>query len=178
MKQYHRGDEGYTDVIIGRVSKDSPVIELIGQIDELIAVIGIARSLLSQHEKLRDLDSELKKHQLHLFRIASYLARGGRGIAECPISSEVLKDVESRIKELSSALPKLNQLIIPSGPLQITIINFARTVCRRVERYASRLLRSGYIEKAVYVYLNRLSDLLYLYMRYAMHLLGVVEEYV
>lgn len=97
-------------------------------------------------------------------------------MAECPISSEVLRDVESRIRELSNALPRLHYLILPSGPLQVTLINFARTICRRVERYASRLLHSGYIEKAVYVYLNRLSDLLYLYMRYAMHLLGVVEE--
>lgn len=178
MKQYHGGDEGYTNIIIGRVSKDSPVIELIGQIDELIAVIGIARSLLSQHEKLKDLDNELKKHQLYLSRIASYLARGGKHMAEPPISSEVLREVENTIKELSSVLPRLHYLILPSGPLQITFINFVRTVCRRVERYASRLLHSGYIEKVVYVYLNRLSDLFYLYMRYAMHLLGVVEEHI
>ena len=162
MKQYHRGDEGYTDIIVGKVPKSSPVIELIGQIDELVAVIGIARSLLSQHEKLKDLDNELKKHQLYLFRIASYLARGGKHMAGCPISSEVLRDVENRIRELSNALPRLHYLILPSGPLQVTLINFARTICRRVERYASRLLHSGYIEKAVYVYLNRLSTRLHI----------------
>ncbi len=177
MKAVHRGDDTFTDIKCGRVPKDSPVIELIGQIDELVAFLGVVRSVLSNDPRLEGLEKSIREHQRHLLRIASYIACGGKDAANPPIRPEVLRSMEKEIKELWDKLPQLKGFIVPSGPLPATLINLARAICRRVERYASRLAREGYIEKPVYAYMNRLSDLLFVYLRYIIHSLEASEEY-
>ncbi len=177
MKAVHRGDDTFTDIKCGRVPKDSLVIEMIGQIDELVAFLGVVRSALSNDPRLEDLEKRIKEHQRYLLRIASYIACGGKDAAEPPIAPEVLRSMEEEIRELWGRLPQLKGFIVPSGPLQATLINLARAICRRVERYASRLAREGYIERPVYVYMNRLSDLLFAYLRYVMYMLEASEEY-
>ena len=177
MKAVHRGDDTFTDIMCGRVPKDSLVIEMIGQIDELVAVLGVVRSVLSDDPRLESLEKKIREHQRHLLRIASYIASGGKSAAKPPISPEVLKSIEEEIRELWSKLPQPKGFIVPSGPLPAAVTNLARAICRRVERYASRLAREGYIEKLVYVYMNRLSDLLFVYLRYVVHVLGASEEY-
>ncbi len=177
MKSVHKGDDTFTDIKYGRVPKDSPVIEMIGQIDELVAVLGIVRSVLSSDPRLGDLEKRIGEHQRYLLRIASYIAYGGRDVAKSPITPEVLRSMEEEIRKLWERLPQLGGFIVPSGPLPATLINLARAICRRVERYASRLAREGYIEKPVYMYMNRLSDLLFVYLRYVMQVLEASEEY-
>ncbi|RLG77323.1 MAG: cob(I)yrinic acid a,c-diamide adenosyltransferase [Thermoprotei archaeon] len=178
MKREHRGDDGFTDIARGRYPKDSPVVELVGELDELVAVLGLVRAVVERDNVLRDLGLELRKHQQLLMRIAGYVALGGEmSSVKPPIDDELVRSVEEEVECIWSRLKPMRKFLVPKGPLEAALMNYARTVCRRVERRAVKLFRDGYIAPPVYKYLNRLSDLLFVYTRYIHHLAGSGEEY-
>ena len=85
--------------------------------------------------------------------------------------------MDREISELWKKLPPLRRFIVPGPPLEAAAVNWARAVCRRVERRAVELLRQGFLHPEVYRYLNRLSDLLFVYLRHVTMLMGANEEY-
>jgi cob(I)alamin adenosyltransferase len=160
MKVYTRtGDRGETDLVGGdRVRKDTPRLEVCGTLDELNAVLGMARA-----ESLpEDVDRLLRQIQGDLFSVAAQLTTPETD----PASVEAL---ERAIDRYDAELPPLRHFILPAGSRAGAALHVARTVCRRAERRLVTLIGTSESETAAgpLAYLNRLSDLLFVLARTA-----------
>lgn len=175
MKIYTKtGDRGETALFGGeRVPKDALRIEAYGSVDELNCVIGVIRSLKPH----KSIDSILGKIQNQLFELGADLATP---IAyKSPFITRIKKShstqLEKIIDKLDVQLHPLKSFILPGGSVVASHLHHARTVCRHAERNVVRLSRNEDIGDAVIVYLNRLSDLLFVMARYANYLDGCDE---
>ena len=166
MKIYTRtGDLGETGLFGGpRVGKDMARIEAFGTVDELNAVLGVARS-----ETLPDnVEQILQRTQMELSDLGAELAspdpvkQGTR-----KINREHLATLETEIDQFEGSLPPLDQFILPGGSRAAAQLHLARTVCRRAERRLVTLVRHSQDEISLLLlaYLNRLSDLLFVLAR-------------
>ncbi|MEM0048099.1 MAG: cob(I)yrinic acid a,c-diamide adenosyltransferase [Ignisphaera sp.] len=173
FKYAHRGDDGYTDVIGQRISKDSPVIEFIGELDELVSLMGVVKAYLSE-SKVLDIVDLLDRIQRKLMFIAGYVASMGRMAS--PIDDNDLASIEKLINDFSNRVVLPSKFVVPGSSLSSALIHFLRAVCRRVERRAVKLLRDGMLDKTTYMYLNRLSDLLYMLGLYINVVSNVKED--
>jgi cob(I)alamin adenosyltransferase len=167
MKIYTKtGDKGDTSLFGGqRVPKDALRIEAYGTVDELNSVLGIARADNADTE----IDEILAGVQDQLFDLGADLATP-RSADKKPIKRIESRDtqhLEKVIDELEPTLKPLRSFILPGGSPLAARIHFARTVCRRAERAVVRLSRNEDIGEAVMIYLNRLSDMLFVLARYA-----------
>jgi cob(I)alamin adenosyltransferase len=169
MKIYTRkGDDGATSLYGGgRVRKDSTRIEAYGTVDELNAQLGVVRSQ-SPHPSLADLLEEL---QNDLFTLGADLATpqssGAQNVQR--IGGQDAERLERHIDSLDAHLKPLTAFILPGGSNVAAALHVARTVCRRAERLVVRLGNEEPVGGAAVVYLNRLSDLLFVMARYANH---------
>ncbi|HEY9167019.1 MAG TPA: cob(I)yrinic acid a,c-diamide adenosyltransferase [Candidatus Kryptonia bacterium] len=167
MKIYTRtGDEGETSLFGGkRVGKDVPRIEAYGTVDELNSVIGIARSF----NKNRKIDKLLGMIQNQLFVLGADLATPSdvTSTAVHRIGENEVRLLEETIDELDVKLEPLKTFILPGGSKTSAILHFSRTVCRRAERKVAPLKGNGEVSRETLVYLNRLSDLLFVLARFA-----------
>ncbi len=179
MKIYTRtGDEGKTGLFGGqRVSKDSPRVEAYGAVDEANAILGIVRALLGEDDPLQE---RLTQVQGDLFVVGADLATP---LVEGKAASSYVPRVqaadglrlETWIDEAEAELAPMKTFILPSGTPAATQLHFARTVCRRAERRVVTLAHSEDISADIRVYLNRLSDLLFVWARLVNHRAGVAE---
>lgn len=167
-KLYTRaGDRGETALFGGdRVPKDHPCVEAYGSVDELNSALGVALSVIRQ----RRVAATLQSIQNELFNIGSELAaesgpRAEKGRTFIDPESKVA-DLERLIDEYDAKLPPLRTFILPSGSQAGALLHLARSVCRRAERAVVRLSRQEDVNPHVIVYLNRLSDLLFVLARY------------
>jgi cob(I)alamin adenosyltransferase len=166
MKIYTKtGDRGETGLFGGpRVRKDSARIEAYGTIDELNAVVGLSRC-----EPLpADIDQLLARIQSQLFDVGAELATpdpGRHGIDV--IGAAQIGELEQAIDRHEVTLPPLKQFILPGGSRGAAALHVARTVCRRAERQVVALANAAdeTISSDLIVYLNRLSDLLFVLAR-------------
>lgn len=167
MKIYTKtGDRGETALFGGeRVPKDAMRIEAYGSVDELNSLLGVIQS--AGPEKV--LASIIQKLQNQLFELgadlATPIAHHSPLIPRIKLSHA--KGLEKFIDRLESELPPLKSFILPGGGVIASHLHLARTVCRRAERTVVRLSRNEDIGDAVIVYLNRLSDLLFVMARFA-----------
>lgn len=165
MKIYTKtGDKGITSFLGGmRVPKDSLRIETYGTVDELNSVIGICRSVNS----IKEIDTILDKIQNDLFTLGAELADpiGSKKINKTRIKQSAISRLERVIDEIEPGLKPLRNFILPGGNRTAAELHFARTVCRRAERLAVRLSREERISDQSVIYLNRLSDLLFVLAR-------------
>ncbi len=151
MKKYHFGDKGKT-LFGGRIEeKDSLIIEVIGELDELNSFIGLIRENL----EFKDLDEILEKIQNHIFQIGSCLH-----LSKQEFSEDNVKFLESLIEKYEKELKELKHFIYPIGKL-----HYCRALARRVERRMFSLSKQIKVDKNILVYLNRLSDLLFVLAR-------------
>ncbi|MEE9431619.1 MAG: cob(I)yrinic acid a,c-diamide adenosyltransferase [Melioribacteraceae bacterium] len=168
MKIYTKtGDEGKTSLFGGqRVLKDDLRIEAYGTTDELNALLGVVLS-----EPLTDEITELLiQIQNDLFIVGAELAtpletRKGKSIIP-ELSKESIELLENNIDKTEEKLPALKSFILPSGTKSASLLHFARTVCRRAERNVVKLSKEVELNENVVMYLNRLSDLLFVLARY------------
>ena len=161
-----RGDEGTTALFGGkRVPKDARRIEAYGTVDELNSIIGVARSLNSSSE----IDKILGAIQNSLFILGADLATPRTTIRSAipRIRSSHVSSLEKQIDVLEDSLEPLTSFILPGGGPAASYLHFARTVCRRAERHVVHLARTEKIGREVVIFLNRLSDLLFVLARYA-----------
>ncbi|MFB3854358.1 MAG: cob(I)yrinic acid a,c-diamide adenosyltransferase [Vicinamibacterales bacterium] len=176
MKIYTRtGDSGDTSLFDGtRVPKSNPRVEAYGEVDELSAVIGAARSATDQP----DIAARLEAVQRDLFALGSRLADPGARISEriakAKMAAGDVARLEKWIDEYEESLPPLRHFILPGGGPAGAILHVARTVCRRVERRIVSL-GPGAVDPLLLVYLNRLSDFLFVLARAANHRSGQPE---
>ena len=169
------GDKGETSLVGGqRISKDSIRIESYGTVDELNAVLGLARVAnrdlpgASDGDRER-LDAVLFRLQNELFNLGSDLATlpGDRHPQQPVVEPRHVAFLEATIDEMNAGLPELTSFVLPGGGAVGAHLHQARTVCRRAERLVTTLARQEAIGEQCLVYLNRLSDLLFVLSRWA-----------
>ena len=148
------GDGGETGLGDGsRIRKDSRRIAVLGEVDELNSGIGV---LLAESlpEKIRTI---LESIQHDLFDLGGDVSIPGRST----MSDGQVKRLEALLDELNSVLPPLKEFILPGGTRAAGLAHLARAVCRRAERSLVALALSEKIGDVACIYLNRLSDLLF-----------------
>ena len=170
MKIYTKtGDAGETGLFGGgRVGKDHPRVEAYGDVDELNAVIGVARSA----EPMPRIDEVLVPVQRDLFSIGAILAtpkleKMREQLEKARVDDSRISELERAIDACERELEPLRSFIVPGGTQKAAALHVARTVCRRAERRVVHLRHDVEIPGIVVVYLNRLADLLFMLARVA-----------
>ncbi|MBK8943690.1 MAG: cob(I)yrinic acid a,c-diamide adenosyltransferase [Ignavibacteriae bacterium] len=166
MKIYTKtGDDGSTSLFGGtRVQKNNIRINAYGTIDELNSVIGLAVS----NNVSEEIKIELEQIQNLLFQIGSELASPENVKSEVikKTSVEEINYLEKLIDKFDEKLPTLKNFILPGGNISASLLHFARTICRRAERIIVELKDCESINNNILVFVNRLSDLLFVLARY------------
>ena len=159
-----RGDGGETGLAGGiRVSKADLRVETYGTIDELNSSLGLARSLCPDE----DLRSRTKRIQRELFQVGSALATPPESKKpQAPVTAKMVEALTSQVHEIESIEGILTDWSLPGEDAAAAAYDVARTICRRAERHLVRLRESGVaVDANALAYLNRLSDLLWLFAR-------------
>lgn len=176
------GDTGQTSLVGGdRVPKDALRIEATGTVDELNAALGVAvaelrRSPLGPEDRAR-LDALLLRIQNELFDLGADLATpiSKRHPSQAVIEPEHAAALEPVIDAWNEGLPELTSFVLPGGGALAAQLHVARTVCRRAERVVTSLRRHEATGLPCLVYLNRLSDLLFVLARWSAKAAGEPE---
>lgn len=175
MKIYTKtGDSGETSLFDQtRVRKSDPRVDAYGEVDEVNACLGVARASISDGE-ITGLLEELQKSLFAIgARLADPSARIAARVTKTAVADADVARLEATIDRLESELPPLRRFILPGGSPGGAALHLARTVCRRAERRVVAL--GNDVEPLVVVYLNRLSDLLFVIARAVNHRAGVEE---
>ncbi|MFB6265590.1 MAG: cob(I)yrinic acid a,c-diamide adenosyltransferase, partial [Candidatus Nanohaloarchaea archaeon] len=167
-----RGDRGKTDLWSSehRVSKASCRIEGYGSVDELNGLLGHAASVADENVSE---DIEHVQNQLHVL-MAHLADRGEKG--DKRVTEEHTGWLEDRIDSYSEDLEELDGFILPGGSHAGSILHYARSVCRRVERKIVELDDEEGVDEEVLAYINRLSDFIFVLARYQNRLDGAEEK--
>jgi cob(I)alamin adenosyltransferase len=195
------GDTGETSLFDNsRVSKADPRVDAYGEVDEVNACVGAAIAALGdgpasafahramadkeagRHNPaeagLHDIEAVLQTIQKDLFAVGARLADPSSRIADrvtkAAITTEQIELLEATIDRLEEELPPLRRFILPGGSTAGALLHLARTVCRRAERRVIGLGPDA-VESGVIIYLNRLSDLLFVMARAVNHRAGIPE---
>ena len=171
MRIYTRtGDDGTTGLIGGRrVGKDELRLDAYGTVDELNAAIGLA-IVSAQTAGISMLIEPLQAVQNDLFVIGSHLAApdgAAQNVHLPPLPDAAAARLEGEIDRFEQPLPPLKSFILPGGSETAARLHLARCICRRAERLVVALSRTESVPAAVTIYLNRLSDWLFVLARLA-----------
>jgi cob(I)alamin adenosyltransferase len=176
------GDKGETALAGGqRVPKDSARIEAYGTVDELNAILGLACVTCGEESTralgLGTLMDILRRVQHELFNLGSQLATLPKDIhpKQARITPAEIGQLEHEIDAMNQELPPLRSFVLPGGTRLNAELHVARTVCRRAERLTVALSRVEETPPDAVRYLNRLSDALFVWSRWASHVQGVAE---
>ncbi len=173
-----RGDGGETSLVGGqRVGKDALRIECYGTVDELNSWLGLARVSALEQAGLEMLSSILLRVQHELFNLGSILATLPADVhpRQPRVTEAEVLQLEREIDRMNEELPALRSFVLPGGSRLNAELHGARTVCRRAERIAVALMRHEPGTDEGVKYLNRLSDALFVWSRWANHRLGLDE---
>lgn len=176
MRIYTRtGDRGETGLVGGgRIAKTSSRIDALGAVDELNAVLGMGRvQAAGDHVEVERL---LFRTQNQLFDLGSEIATPLESEYFSPaVGPEEIAQFESEMDQWTQSLEPLKNFILPGGTALAATLHLARTVCRRAEREALRCRESDPIRDEVLIYLNRLSDWLFVMARWVNAQSGVAD---
>lgn len=149
------GDDGSTNVINKRVGKDSPLVNLLGDLDELNSYLGYLVSKLPWE----DMKNDIKKVQYTLFEIGEDLSTNG---VKKKITLDYVKWLEDRTVAYRKETGPVRLFVIPGGSEEASLIHITRSVCRRIERNTVKYSKElPEMNKMIITYLNRLSSLLF-----------------
>ena len=176
------GDRGKTSLFSGeRIAKSDRRIAAYGDIDELNSTLGLLVAVLP--EPLAECRRVLVDIQSELLHIGAWLATTPGASASHslkPFGKEKALGLEAAIDALDAVLPPLTQFVLPGGHVTAGWAHVARTVCRRAERRVVSLMAEATVPDPamtpILVYLNRLSDYLFVLARFCNHTLGVSES--
>jgi cob(I)alamin adenosyltransferase len=160
------GDHGFTSLCCpGRITKDNLLIEACGSLDELCSYLGLSKSLIRDKSKKK----LIERVQRDLFLIGSEIAsaRNRSGKSQLIIDASQIKCLEENIAELERKLKlKSGKFFLPGENFLSALLDVARAITRRLERRIVSLERKGILKnRQIIIYLNRLSDLLFLFAR-------------
>jgi len=170
------GDLGETSLLGGtRVPKDHLRVAAYGDLDETNAALGAVRALAEEPpERL------LFSIQKDLFAIGAQLADPTHKVAakrtKATVAAAHVRRLEKAIDVREGSLPPLRSFVLPGGTPAAALLHQARTVCRRAERSVVTLAREADVDPRIIVYLNRLSDLLFVLARAENHRAGLAED--
>ena len=172
-----RGDRGETSLAGGqRVAKDGPRIEAYGTVDELNSFVGAARVTASELAAT-ELAAILLRVQHELFNLGSILATLPEDAhpQQARVTDAEVARLESEMDRMNEGLPPLGSFVLPGADRLSTALHICRTVCRRAERATVALGRVESVPPEAVRYLNRLSDALFVWSRWASHVAGAPE---
>lgn len=167
------GDQGMTSLIGGeRVHKSSPRIECYGTVDELNAALGLVCTALQEGSGSAAKDTLLPillRVQNELFNLGAQLATpDAERRAKMPtILERHIQALETEMDTLNEDLPELTSFVLPGGGWVSSYLHLARTICRRAERLVVALSQTETVDNNQVIYLNRLSDALFVFGRFA-----------
>lgn len=184
MKIYTRtGDKGETSLFTGeRVGKHEPIMEAIGTVDECNCCIGLAVAMIGNEQILAPLKEQLETIQHALFDVGAALATPRtRAISSKLDKTRFDHDATALLEEwidaMEEKLPKLHAFILPGGHPCGAMLHLARSICRRAERLVVPINKSADVSDQVLIYLNRLSDYLFVLSRYVNQLTHKPETF-
>jgi cob(I)alamin adenosyltransferase len=177
-----RGDTGETSLAGGqRVPKDSLRIESYGTVDELNAFLGAAGVTCGENigfgSQLGLLSAIIRRVQHELFNLGSILATKPEDVhpRQARITATEIAQLEREIDAMNEDLPKLRSFVLPGGSRLNAELHIARTISRRAERLLVALAREEEVPAEAIQYLNRLSDALFVWSRWANFVMRVPE---
>jgi cob(I)alamin adenosyltransferase len=177
-----RGDAGETSLAGGqRVTKDSLRIESYGTVDELNSFLGAAGVCcgedVGKDPRMGLLSGIIRRVQHELFNLGSILATKPEDVhpKQARVTAAEIAQLEREIDAMNEDLPPLRSFVLPGGSRLNAELHIARTVCRRAERLLVALAREEEIPPEAVKYLNRLSDALFVWSRWANFVLRVPE---
>jgi cob(I)alamin adenosyltransferase len=170
------GDLGETSLLGGaRVPKDHLRVAAYGDVDETNAALGAVRALAEA-----SLEALLLSIQKDLFAIGAQLADPTHKVAskraKAAVTAAHVRRLEKAIDSREEKLPPLRSFVLPGGTPAAALLHQARTVCRRAERSVVTLAREADVDPRIIVYLNRLSDLLFVLARFENRRAGLSED--
>lgn len=182
MKIYTKtGDKGETSLFTGqRIFKNDPTIEALGTVDECNCAIGAAISLISQNPKLNPIKEQLEDIQHALFDVGAAIATPrtkaiNSKLEKTRFDHDSVVSLEKWIDAMELELPPLKAFILPGGHACGSMLHLARSICRRAERTVLPLHMRNDVSTDVIMYLNRLSDYLFVVSRHINHILNAPE---
>jgi cob(I)alamin adenosyltransferase len=177
-----QGDGGETALAGGqRVPKDGLRIEAYGTVDELNSFLGTARATVSeaalQAPPIALLAGILLRVQHELFNLGSILATLAEDVhpKQARVTDAEVAQLEKEMDLMNEVLPPLRSFVLPGGSRLNAELHICRTICRRAERACVTLSRAETIPPETVRYLNRLSDALFVWSRWASHVTGTPE---
>ena len=173
------GDKGKTRLAGGQpIWKDHRRVEAYGTVDELNAAIGLVRALCTS-TTFKVLNEELGWVQNKLFDVGGLLATApGQSFDKMPqVTSKDTARLERFMDSCQHELPPLKEFILPGGGTMGAHLHLARTICRRAERRCVTLMRREAVANSIVVFLNRLSDALFVLARWVTKRQGEPEVY-
>ena len=176
------GDAGETRLVGGqKIAKDDLRIECYGTVDELNSFIGAARATAEElgqpEQRLRGFAEILKRVQHELFNLGSILATLPEDVhpKQPRITAAEVTELEREIDQANAELQPLRSFVLPGGSRLDAELHICRTVCRRAERLLVSLAKRQSVDPEALRYLNRLSDALFVWIRWVNRALGVQE---
>jgi cob(I)alamin adenosyltransferase len=177
-----KGDTGETALVGGqRVPKDGPRLDAYGTVDELNAFLGAARATANQlavdEPRLAVLAAVILRVQHELFNLGSILATLPEDVhpKQPRVTDAEITQLETEMDAMKEELPTLRSFVLPGGSRLDAELHITRTVCRRAERIVIGLARTESVPPEAIRYLNRLSDSLFVWSRWAGHITGAPE---
>jgi cob(I)alamin adenosyltransferase len=177
-----QGDTGETALVGGqRVPKDGTRIEAYGTVDELNSFLGAARATVTplavEEPRLAVLAAILLRVQHELFNLGSILATLPEDVhpRQPRITDAEIAQLEAEMDLMNEDMPALRSFVLPGASRLDAELHIGRTVCRRAERIVVALSRAESVPPETVRYLNRLSDALFVWSRWAGHISGVHE---
>lgn len=159
------GDKGFTSLVGGtRIIKSDLRLDAYGTIDELNSFLGLLICEIGVFEEKEQFINIQKK----LFTIGSILATENKELSSkygLQVKQEEIRSLEMMIDEIDSKLPRMKLFVLPGGSKNGALAHVCRTICRRAERQIIALNSETEIDDNLVVYINRLSDLLFVYAR-------------
>lgn len=182
MKIYTKtGDKGETSLFTGeRILKNDTTIEALGTVDECNCAIGTAISLMPTNKELHSIKEQLETIQHALFDVGAAIATPrtkavNSKLEKTRFGTEAIANLEKWIDQMESTLPPLKAFILPGGHSCGATLHLARSICRRAERCVLPLHLRADVSTDVMMYLNRLSDYLFVASRRINSLLKAPE---
>ena len=172
------GDNGTTRLVDGsRVEKSSPRVEAYGCVDELNSCLGEVRYRLGQSPALASGEIHFERIQNQLFNLGSLMACENAEVLSKlpPLREQDIEALEKQMDLWDESLPPLKEFILPAGHPAAVALHLARTVCRRAERRCAEIALKDPQAALPLIYLNRLSDFLFMASRWANHATGTPE---
>jgi cob(I)alamin adenosyltransferase len=176
------GDQGETGLAGGqRVPKDGPRIAAYGTVDELNSFVGLARvtatEIAGQEPRMAVLAAIMLRVQHELFNLGSVLATMPEDVhpKQARVTDAEVAQLELEMDRMNEDLPPLRSFVLPGGSRLNAELHVGRTVCRRAERCLVALGRVETVGPETVRYLNRLSDALFVWSRWASHVTGTPE---